>query len=109
MRFGLNKSELVEICTVFKGVGAIEEVILFGSRATGNYKPGSDIDLALKGRDLNLRMMNTINSELDDLNLPYTFDLCNFNEIKNPELVKHIQTAGALFYANDETAVSDQA
>ena len=97
-RFGLDEEVLTRIIDVFKKHPAVDEVILYGSRAKGTHKPGSDVDLALKGEDLNLRELNTLSLELDDLLLPYTFDLCIFQRIDNPDLLDHIQRVGRTIY-----------
>lgn len=76
----------------------VEEVVIYGSRAKGNYKPGSDIDLTLKGRGLDLKILNKISLDLDDLLLPYTFDLSIFSHIVNPEFLDHIERVGQVFY-----------
>jgi len=99
MIYGL-KDEVVEaICKIFQDHPEVEKVILYGSRAKGNFKPASDIDLTLKGALLDLTILNHISWELDDLLLPYTFDLSIYNQISNPELLDHIQRVGIVFYS----------
>jgi predicted nucleotidyltransferase len=72
---------------------------VYGSRAKGNYKDGSDIDLTLVGgKDLTLHVMNKISNELDDLLLPYTFDLSIFDDISDPDIVEHIRRIGLTIY-----------
>jgi len=71
---------------------------LYGSRAKGNYKVGSDIDLTMQGDGLNFSLLSTIADELDQLPLPYQFDLSIFNNINSPDLVDHIERVGVLFY-----------
>jgi predicted nucleotidyltransferase len=97
-RFGLDQEVLNRIINVFKKHPAVDEVILYGSRAKDTHKRGSDIDLALKGDNLNLRELNTLSLELDDLLLPYTFDLCIVHRIDNPDLLDHIQRVGRTIY-----------
>ena len=75
MQYGLKKETVKKINAIFAGYEEVEEAVLYGSRAKGNHKPGSDIDLALKGKQLNLKLLNKISLDLDDLLLPYTFDL----------------------------------
>ena len=75
----------------------IDEVILYGSRAMGNYKTGSDIDLVLKGTKLSLTDLLKIENELDDLMLPYKIDVALYHQINNPELIEHIQRVGKSF------------
>jgi len=74
---------------------------LYGSRAKGNYKPGSDIDLTLKGIGLDLKLINKISIELDDLLLPYTFDLSIYNAIDDPALIEHIERVGTTFFKSN--------
>ena len=101
MMYGL-KDEVVEaICKIFQAHPEVEKATLYGSRAKGNYKPASDIDLTLQGALLDLTILNQISWELDDLLLPYTFDLSLYNQISNPELLDHIQRVGIVFYAKN--------
>lgn len=97
--YGLLKRDLMYITKAIEKHAEIEEVILFGSRAMGNYKQGSDIDLAVKGAHVNL---NIIRRLLDDLNevypLPYFFDIVNYDDIVNQELKNHIDAAGKTIY-----------
>lgn len=99
MIYGL-KDEVVEaICKTFQNYPEVEKAILYGSRAKGNFKPASDIDLTLEGSSLDLTILNQISWEFDDLLLPYTFDLSIYNQISNPELLDHIQRVGIVFYS----------
>ena len=82
----------------------LSEVVLYGSRAMGNYRPGSDIDLTLKGEGLDLKTLNKISNDLDDLLLPYCFDLSIFNHIENQNLLGHIQRVGTVIYRSDNAA-----
>lgn len=95
---GLSIECVNKIIRIFERYDSIEEVILYGSRAKGNYKPGSDIDLTLRGKNLNLFILNKISLELDDLLLPYTFDLSLHDHIKQSDLIDHIQRVGKVFY-----------
>ncbi len=96
--FGLSDETVSAINTVFSRYPQIRAVVLYGSRAKGNFRPGGDIDLTLKGEHLNLRILNAVGNELDDLLLPYTFDLSIFHHIENRELLSHINRVGKLFY-----------
>lgn len=93
-RFGIESSMFERIIHVLLDNPLVEEAILYGSRAKGVHKPGSDIDLALKGNDLSLQDVNRISLRLDDLLLPYTFDLSLFHHIDNEELLAHIGRVG---------------
>ena len=104
LRFGLKETVIYKICTVLRHYPQVEKAILYGSRAKGNYKNGSDIDLTLRGsKELTLNMLYRIMDELDDLFLPYTIDLSIFNNIHDPDLIEHIQRVGVTFYDKSET------
>jgi len=98
MRFGLEENVIERINAVFSFFPEIEQVVLYGSRAKGNYKIGSDIDLTLKGKELNLTLLNAVDTKIDDLLLPYLFDISIFDQISNPDLVNHIERVGKLIY-----------
>ncbi|PDW04519.1 nucleotidyltransferase domain-containing protein [Candidatus Viridilinea mediisalina] len=99
MRYGLPESTVQQICTVLRRYAQVERAILYGSRATGNAKHGSDIDLTLcGGADLSLNVLYKILDDLDELLLPYTIDLSIFNAINDPDLSAQIQRVGVLFY-----------
>jgi len=98
MRFGLKDETIKKINAVFEKFPQIEKAILYGSRAKGNYKTGSDIDLTLVGNNLNLSVINKIELEIDDLLLPYLFDISIYHQISNPELIEHINRIGKTFY-----------
>ncbi len=97
--FGLKESTIQKICSVFARYPQVEQAILYGSRAKGNFKNGSDIDLTLLGGDdLTLKVLYRIMDDLDELLLPYTVDLSIFNNISDPDLINHIQRVGVVFY-----------
>lgn len=95
---GLTKEDIYNIKSVFSNYPQIEEALLYGSRAMGNYKPASDIDISLIGDEIDLSLINQIEFDLDDLMLPYKFDLSIYHEIKNPEFLDHINRVGKNIY-----------
>lgn len=98
-RFGLNQADLDQIRAVFPRYPQVRKVILYGSRAMGTYKTGSDIDLTLCGKeDLTLDIHYRIMEDLDNLLLPYTFDLSIFNYITDKDVISHINRVGHTFY-----------
>ena len=101
MRCGLKEETLKKINSIFARYEEVEEIVLYGSRAKGNYKPGSDVDLTLKGKKLNLKLLNKISLDLDDLLLPYTFDLSIYYHITSPDLIEHIERVGKIFYKRE--------
>lgn len=98
MDYGLESGVINRINDVLAAHPEIEQAILYGSRAKGNYRVGSDIDLCLRGDDLTLPQLLKIGNELDDLLLPYKIDLSLFHTLDNPELIEHIQRVGVAFY-----------
>ncbi|MBT3394302.1 MAG: nucleotidyltransferase domain-containing protein [Waddliaceae bacterium] len=98
MKFGLDDNTVEQIHAIFTRYPKIERVIIYGSRAKGNFKKGSDIDLTIQGKGLTLAVLNKIELELDDLYLPYTFDLSIYAQISDPDLIEHIDTIGLDFY-----------
>lgn len=95
---GLTKEEISDIKTVFSKYSEVEEVLIYGSRAMGNFKPASDIDLSLKGKEIDLSLQTEIEFDLDDLMLPYKFDITIYDKITNPEFLEHINRAGERIY-----------
>ena len=99
MRYGLSDHDIAAIQDVFKIYPKISTAILYGSRAKGNYRPGSDIDLTLQGEQLDYTDLVAIDNALDELLLPYTIDLSIYHHIENPDLIKHIERVGQEFYS----------
>jgi uncharacterized protein len=95
---GLTKEEIANIEAVFSKYPQIEKVMIYGSRAKGNFKPASDIDLTLIGENIDLSLQTKIEFDLDDLMLPYKFDISIYSKITNPEFLEHIQREGKEFY-----------
>lgn len=98
MKYGLKENDINKIKTVFEKYHEIEKIILYGSRAKGNFRPNSDIDLTCIGENLTLKLLNKITWDLDDLLLPYTFDISNYQHIKQDDLLEHIGRIGIVFY-----------
>jgi predicted nucleotidyltransferase len=101
-RFGLPAEAVSEIGGVLAAHPEVESAILYGSRAKGDYKPGSDIDLTLLGEQLDHHDLLKIMGELDDLLLPYTIDLSIFHTIDHEGLRDHIQRVGQEFYRRQD-------
>ncbi len=102
MPFGLNSHTVDNINLVFAKYPEIEKVMIYGSRAKGNYTNGSDIDLTVIGNDISLSLLNKIENDLDDLFLPYTFDISIFTHIKNEKFIDHIKRIGIMFYVKHQ-------
>ncbi len=97
--FGLKYTDLQNIISVLLQHTEVEEAIIFGSRAKGNYKTGSDIDIVLKGSAINHSAVRNISYLLnEETQMPYKFDIVNYHTIVNADLVNHINRAGISFY-----------
>ena len=96
--YGLTEEVIQKIQAVFSNFSQIEKAVIYGSRAMGSHKNGSDIDIVFFGDDLHLDTTFRIEDKLDELNLPYTFDLAIFHNIDNIDLKDHIERVGKLFY-----------
>lgn len=98
MKFGLSKKIIEQIQLVLSKYPEVDKAVLYGSRAKGNFKPGSDIDLTLQGGGSSLTIKNKIENDLDDLLLPYKIDLSIFEQITDPDVIDHIRRVGVVFY-----------
>ena len=94
---GLQLPQRQAIRQVLQHYPRVRTAVLYGSRAMGRHRFGSDIDLTLMG-DLDLTTLNAISNELDDLMLPYMIDLSAFDLIDNEALKQHIERVGKVFY-----------
>ena len=98
MDIGLPSNAIEKILAEFRKFPQIEKAILYGSRAMGTSKPGSDIDLSLVGQALNQDIVWKVSQALDDTLLPFVFDLSLFETLDNPNLKAHIARVGIVFY-----------
>jgi len=109
-KFGLSAEVIEKVLDVFAKHSEIEQVVIYGSRAKGNYKAGSDIDLTLKGsKELDMEVLYQVIGELDELNLPYTFDVSLYNSITNKDLIDHIDRVGVDFDWKKKNSLADLA
>ena len=106
---GLPESAIQKICAVFARYPQVDKAILYGSRATGAYKNGSDIDLTLcGGGDLTLSVRHRIANDLDDLLLPYTIDLSILHDISDPDVIEYIRRVGMPLYERQQQLFSEE-
>jgi predicted nucleotidyltransferase len=101
---GLSPQTVQRIQDVLAHFPEVGKATLFGSRAKGTAKEGSDIDLALYGEGLDWRVLGRIEDELDDLLLPYTFSLLHHDTRTDSEVAAHIVRAGVPFYQREWAA-----
>lgn len=96
--FGLKHATMDKMNLVFARFNEIEEVIIYGSRAKGNFKNGSDLDLTIRGEKMDYKGLADLETQLDELKLPYTIDLSLHLKIASEELLEHIQSVGKIFW-----------
>lgn len=99
---GLQDSDVADILRVFQKNERINKIILFGSRAKGTYEMGSDIDLAISGSELKTNDILDLSNELEELDLPYKFDLIILERIKEKSLLEHICRVGIVLFDKDK-------
>lgn len=97
-RFGLGERVIAALNGVFAAYPQIERVILYGSRAKGTYRSGSDIDLTIVGDEVTHNQLLALANQLDDLLLPYKIDLSLLRQIENSDLLEHIRRVGVVFF-----------
>ncbi len=97
--FGLSLTTLDKLNSVFAQHDAIDSVLIYGSRAKGNYRAGSDIDLTIKGDEISFAEFLQIEDQIDDLMLPYTVDLSQYCQLENTDLIAHIDRIGVAIYS----------
>ena len=96
--FGLPEQAIQKLESVFNAYPQIQRVIIYGSRAMGNYRKGSDIDLCIEAENLTFSELMRMEEQIDDLLLPWSIDLSIKSHIDNPELLEHIREYGKTFY-----------
>ena len=101
---GLSAATLEQIRTTLARLPQVEKGVLYGSRAEGNFKPGSDIDLTLRGDGLTMSLLGDIDAALDDLLLPYEIDLSIYEQLDHAELVAHIDRVGRVIYQKSQSS-----
>lgn len=101
VKFGLSNEVIADICKVFKNHSNIDKVMIFGSRARGNFSAGSDIDLALIGNDISFNQILDIGIQIDDLDLLYKVDVIDYNKRKGTPIGDQIDKYGLLFYERE--------
>lgn len=96
--YGLGQHTITRLNSVFAMHPNIKRVSLYGSRAKGDYRTGSDIDLCLDAPNLHLHELLAIDTEIDDLLMPWKVDLTHKQNLDNSELLDHIQRVGVQVY-----------
>jgi uncharacterized protein len=101
VKYGLPDTAIQKIHAVLSRYPQVEKAVLYGSRAKGNYRNGSDIDLTLLGDQLNFSILTKIINNLDDVLFSYTIDLSLYSDIRDLDVIEHIRRVGIIFYSKE--------
>lgn len=96
--FGLAPGVVAQLRDQLARTRHLQRAVVFGSRAKGNYRHGSDIDIALFGPALTEADLTALEVRIDDLLLPYQIDLCQVESVENTALLAHIERVGQQLY-----------
>lgn len=102
MTTGLENIDLERIINTIQSNRSISKIILFGSRANGHFSLGSDIDLAVSGKSLETKDIINILIDLDELELPYKFDIVILEKVKDEKVIEHINRAGIVLFERNQ-------
>lgn len=101
-KFGLTERDMKTIRSVFQSYPEVKTVHVFGSRAKGNYRPGSDVDLAIMNKGVNSTVLSRLIGKFEESNLPYNIDLVDFTKLTKREFIDHISRVGTPFFKQGE-------
>ena len=96
--YGLTDRELALMDSYFSQITNLEKVILYGSRAKGNYKKFSDVDITLLGKEIGVSDLFKLQDLLYESDLPYMYDVSLFKSLTNPDLIDHINCKGVVLW-----------
>ena len=99
--YGFSEQNIKELREILASIPAIEEAIIYGSRARGDYKPASDVDITLKGSKLTFRDVALLDDKLYYSYLPYYFGTSIIADLTNEELIENINRCGKVFYKKE--------
>lgn len=100
-KYGLSETDISDVLSILQKNQKIYKITLFGSRAKGIFKDGSDVDLALMGVNLELNDILDASNEIEELLLPFKFDLIIYNRIEEKNLIEHIDRVGIVLFERD--------
>lgn len=102
MTYGFKTGDLNYIIKALKKFKEIEKATIFGSRAKGNYKHGSDVDIAIYGEEISWDTVSSLHWILEEeVPLPYFFDIVDYTHLDHQELKEHIDRVGKVIYIKD--------
>lgn len=103
MKLGLKEFELNYIVDAIKNFKEIEKAVIFGSRAKGNYKPGSDVDIGIYGENITFDTVSALHVMLEGKGpLPYFFDIVDYTHLNHRELKEYIDRVGKIVFEKQE-------
>src|SRR5690606_34756608 len=98
MRFGLPEDIITKLNEVFEVNAKVDKALIFGSRAKGNYRSDSDIDIAIKGADITLDDILKMQVEFEEKGIKYKIDLVDYHTVKEEALIEHVDRVGIEMY-----------
>jgi len=101
-KFGLTERDMATIHSIFESYPEVKTVLIFGSRAKGNYRLGSDVDLAIMNEGVSLKRLAQMRRDFEESSLPYIMDLVDFTKVDHLEFIDHINRVGIPFYLKNE-------
>lgn len=106
-KYGLTQRDMATIQSIFEAYPEVKKACLFGSRAKGSYRFGSDVDLAIMNKGVEPRRLARLKSDFEESSLPYNIDLVDFTRLDNREFIDHIQRVGVAFFFKGEMLVDN--
>jgi len=100
-KIGIPEKWVESLRDIFRQTPSIDRVVVYGSPAKGNYRPGSDIDLAIFSASMNFIEQMNLENAIDDLLMPYSVDITRFEQLTNQALIEHINRVGIRLYSRD--------
>ena len=101
--YGLTERVMQTLHDILYKYPEVLLVHIFGSRAIGTNKPGSDIDLAIMNKGTGSQTLLRLKSDFEESSLPYKVDLVEFHTLTNPDFVENIKQEGTIFYQRVES------
>ena len=103
--FGLDADDRKAILSILAAHPEVESALVYGSRARGNFKQGSDIDMVLTGKNLTDQVLLDVCAEFRDSNVPYMVDIIAEHDIQDENLKREIEVTGQVFYRQTHNAL----
>lgn len=108
MKYGLTEAQLEETLRVIASVENLKHAVLFGSRAIGNYKEASDVDIAIDGEGVDVMVASHLKYLLEEETfLPFFFDVVAIPTLEDKGLLEHIRTEGVQLWPQPENSKTE--